>query len=231
MEKALEKLEQEDDNSTLPNELTWTQAQEAILVEWADKAACYRWLHDGSERYYQRLNNWLTIPVIVMSTAAGTANFGVTSLVPPYSNAASYAIGCFTLLSGLITTLAKFLRVGEKIEAHHSASMSWGKLHRLISVELSLRRDQRVNCQDFIKISRAEVDRLIEMSPMTPEPILELFRREFRDNKDLCKPEICNGIDHTVVCLDAPVHGRYSNSASSGRSPPALVITPHSDGS
>ena len=231
MEKALEKLEQEDDNSTLPNELTWTQAQEAILVEWADKAACYRWLHDGSERYYQRLNNWLTIPVIVMSTAAGTANFGVTSLVPPYSQAASYAIGCLTLLSGLVTTLGKFLRVGEKIEAHHSASMSWGKLHRLISVELSLRRDQRVNCQDFIKISRAEFDRLIEMSPMTPETILELFRKEFRDNKELCKPEICNGIDHTVVCMDAPVHGRYS-SASSARSPaPLAVSTPHSDSS
>jgi hypothetical protein len=236
MEKALEKLEQEDDNSTLPNELTWTQAQESILVEWADKAACYRWLHDGSERYYQRLNNWLTIPVIAMSTAAGTANFGVTSLVPPYSNAASYVIGCFTLLSGLITTLAKFLRVGEKIEAHHSASMSWGKLHRLISVELSLRRDQRVNCQDFIKIARAEVDRLIEMSPMTPELILQQFRHEFRDNKELRKPEICNGIDHTVVCLDTHTNGRYSQgtsstSSSTTRSPAALAATPISEGS
>jgi len=218
MEKALENLEANDDNSTLPNELTWTQSQEALLVEWADKAACYRWLHDGAERYYQTVNQWLTIPVIIMSTAAGTANFGVTSLIPPMSNAASYAIGCMTLLSGLITTLGKFLRVGEKIEAHHAASMSWGKLNRLVSVELSLRRDQRVNCQDFLKIARAEVDRLIEMSPMMPDSVIANFRHHFADHKDLKKPEICNGIDHTTVCMDAAAARFATQNNSGGRS-------------
>lgn len=229
MEKALEELEEQDENTTLPVEQTWTAAQESILVEWSDKAASYRWLHEGAERYYQRMNNWLTIPVIVVSTAAGTANFGVTSLVPPYSSAAAYVIGCATLVAGLVTTLAKFLRVGEKLEAHHSASMSWGKLNRLISVELSLRRDQRVQCQDFVKIARAEVDRLIEMSPMIPEPILEQFRTEFADNMLLKKPEICNGIDHTMVCMDAAPRFTHANSgarstmpSSTPKSEPAL---------
>ena len=216
MEKALENLEANDDNSTLPNELTWTQSQEALLVAWADKAACYRWLHDGAERYYQNINNWLTIPVIVMSTAAGTANFGVTSLMPPASNVASYTIGCMTLLSGLITTLGKFLRVGEKIEAHHAASMSWGKLNRLLIVELSLRRDQRVNCQDFIRIARAEVDRLIEMSPMMPDTVIKQFREQFADHGELKKPEICNGIDHTTVCMDAATSRFMASQIGSG---------------
>lgn len=216
MEKALEDLEEQDETTTLPVEQTWTAAQEAILVEWSDKAASYRWLHEGAERYYQRLNNWLTVPVIVVSTAAGTANFGISNLVPPYSCAASYIIGGVTLLAGLVTTLAKFLRVGEKLEAHHAASMSWGKLNRLISVELSLRRDQRVQCQDFVKISRAEVDRLIEMSPMIPQPILDKFRKEFADNLQLKKPDICNGIDHTMVCMD--VAPRFSPPNSGARS-------------
>jgi hypothetical protein len=227
MEQALEDLEEQDETTTLPVEQTWTAAQEAILVEWSDKAASYRWLHEAAERYYQRMNNWLTVPVIVVSTAAGTANFGVTSLLPPYSSAAAYVIGCATLMAGLVTTLAKFLRVGEKLEAHHSASMSWGKLNRLISVELSLRRDQRVQCQEFVKITRSEVDRLIEMSPMIPQPIVDHFRAEFKDNVTLKKPEICNGIDHTVVCMDAAP--RFSPVNSGARSSANTNSTPKSE--
>jgi hypothetical protein len=200
MEKALEKLQDDDDLTTLPNELTWTNAQESILVGWSDKASCYRWLHEGSERFFENLNNWLTIPVIVMSTVAGTSNFALASLFN--NQVANYVIGSITLTCGLISTLSKFLRVGEKIEAHHVASMRWGKLNRLISSELSLRRDQRVNCQGFIKIARAEVDRLIEMSPNVPIHIISQFKREFSDNIVLSKPEICHGIEHTVVCVD-----------------------------
>jgi hypothetical protein len=96
--------------------------------------------------------------------------------------------------------------------------MSWGKLHRLVSVELSLRRDQRVNCQDFIRIARAEVDRLIEMSPMMPQSVLRQFRAEFSDHKDLKKPDICNGIDHTTVCMDAAAVRFTTQNGSGGRS-------------
>lgn len=203
MEKALEKLEQDDDATTIPNELTWTRAQEVLLVEWSDKAACYRWLHESTERYYEHISMWLTIPVIVMTTIAGTSNFAVSTLKEPMNIAANYTIGGMTLVSGVISTLSKFLRIGEKVESHRAASLSWGKLNRLISSELSLRRDQRVNCQDFLKISRAEIDRLIEMSPIIPEHIIDEFKLKFSANTDLHKPDICNGIDHTTVCMDS----------------------------
>lgn len=222
MEKALEKLEQDDDATTIPNELTWTKAQETLLAEWSDKAACYRWLHENTERYYQHVSMWLTVPVIIMTTVAGTSNFAVSSLKEPMSTAANYTIGGFTLISGLISTLSKFLRVGEKVEAHRAASMSWGKLNRLISSELSLRRDQRVNCQEFIKISRAEIDRLIEMSPIIPEHIIDDFKREFSLNATLCKPDICNGIDHTTVCMDS--EPRFSGLPKSASSSPVAAV-------
>ena len=206
MEKAFEKLEQdaEEAKSIIDNELTWTRNQEQLLVEWADKAACYRWLYDTSERYYQHLQYWLTIPVIVMSTLAGTANFGVSSMLPAqWVNVGNYCIGAMGLGAGLITAISKFLCVGETIEAHRQASIAWGKLHRLVSTELALRRDQRVNCQDFVRIARAELDRLIEMSPMVPQGVINAFKRKFSNVHDLHKPEICNGIDHTRVCEDA----------------------------
>jgi hypothetical protein len=234
MEKALEKLEQEaeDFKSILENELTWTRSQEMILVEWADKAACYRWMYDSSERYYQRVQFWLTIPVIMLTTLSGTANFGIGSMVPeqwiPFGN---YFIGSMGLCAAFLTAVSKFLSIGETIESHRQSSLSWGKLHRLVSTELALRRDQRVNCQDFVRIARTETDRLIEMSPMIPKFVIDKFSQTFSQSNNLHKPEICSGIEHTRVCedvLSTPSRSSTKESSSSCelRTPETLPRTP-----
>ena len=41
----------------------WGIEEEKLLAKWADKASCYRWLHDGAEQKYSRLNMMLTIPL------------------------------------------------------------------------------------------------------------------------------------------------------------------------
>ena len=53
----------------------WTKDHEKILVDWADKAMCYRWLHAKSNHKLSKINTYFTIPVIIMSTITGTANF------------------------------------------------------------------------------------------------------------------------------------------------------------
>ena len=57
------------------NVIEWTQEHEQLLIEWGDKAMCYRWLHSKSNAMYSNLNTWYTIPVIIISTLTGTANF------------------------------------------------------------------------------------------------------------------------------------------------------------
>jgi hypothetical protein len=53
----------------------WSNEHETMLSDWADKAMCYKWLHMKSNEKYQFLHNIYTIPVIIMSTLTGTANF------------------------------------------------------------------------------------------------------------------------------------------------------------
>ena len=55
-------------NSGIQQHVEWTRDHENILVEWADKAMCYRWLHSKAHQHYARSNMWFTIPVIIMST-------------------------------------------------------------------------------------------------------------------------------------------------------------------
>ena len=167
---------QESASPTCP----WGIEEEKLLGKWADRAACYRWLHDESEKKYSHLNMILTIPVIVLSTLTGTANFGLGSTVPEnFQTVAQLSIGGVSLFTGIISTVANFLRYAQRMEAHRGAAISWGKLYRKISVELALARPIREKCMDFILVTRSEMDRLIEQSPGIPDDILEKFKKQF----------------------------------------------------
>ena len=181
----------------------WTKQQEQLMAEWADKAGCYRWLHDRCEKKYNSLNMSITIPVIILSTLTGTANFALDGFISPENqDAKKYAqaaIGAVSIFAGILTTLGNFLRFAQGSEANRVASIAWGKFQRQIAVELAIAPKDRIDCMDFLKICRAELDRLIEQSPPVPDDIINEFKKEFEDKPNVKKPEICDGMEHTVI--------------------------------
>ena len=74
-EKEIELSNEIQQTQIVSLKVEWTQEHEDILIEWADKAMCYRWLHSKAHALFSHLNTWYTIPVIILSTLTGTANF------------------------------------------------------------------------------------------------------------------------------------------------------------
>lgn len=179
----------------------WSKEQEHLMADWSDLAMCYRWLHDKSEKFFHSKNLWISLPVIVLTTLGGTANFGIQSLFDNDTSKkyASFAIGGVSLVAGLLTTIGNYLRYAQLEESHRVASIAWGKFQRLIAVELAVKPDDRIDSLDFLKICRADLDRLIEQSPPIPESTIQLFEVEFGSIKDLKKPDICGALEHTRV--------------------------------
>lgn len=181
----------------------WTKQQEQLMAEWSDKAGCYRWLHDRCEKKYSMMNMWITIPVIILSTLTGTANFALDGFVPAddpdMKKYAQAAIGGVSIFAGILTTLGNFLRFAQGSEAHRVAGIAWGKFQRQIAVELAIAPKDRIDCMDFLKICRAELDRLIEQSPPVPDDVIAEFKKEFEDKPNVKKPEICDGMEHTTI--------------------------------
>lgn len=177
----------------------WTNEQEKLLVEWSEKAQCYRWLHSHAERKYRKGNFYFTIPVIIMSTLTGTANFAVESYIPKENqDYAKIVIGSVNILAGILSTLQNFLKYAECNEAHRNSGMSWSKFSRNIKIELSLQRERRKNASDFLKIYRAEYNRLIEQSPLIPQETLLAFKTHFKKNpphEEFYQPDICTGLE------------------------------------
>jgi hypothetical protein len=187
------------------NNIIWTNEHEEILVEWADKAMCYRWLHTRSNAMYSSLNAWYTIPVIVISTLTGTANFAQERVPIDYQNYFVMIVGAFNILAGIISTIQQFLKVTQLNEAHRVSSIAWDKFYRNIKIELAKHPDERMNVTQMIKISKEEFDRLMETSPTIPDKIIQKFKFEFKhldeieDIPKIIKPEICDSLVSTEL--------------------------------
>lgn len=179
----------------------WSKEQEVLMAEWSDLAMCYRWLHDKSEKHFHSKTIWINLPVIILSTLGGTASFGVQSLFSDDDSKkyASFAIGGISLVAGLLTTVGNYLRYPQLEESHRVGSIAWGKFQRLIAVELALKPDDRIDSLDFLKICRADLDRLIEQSPPIPQETIDLFTNLFGSITDLKRPDICGDLKHTQV--------------------------------
>ena len=45
----------------------WKDEQERILKKWADKALCFKMMHERAYRRFWCLNAWYSIPVIIIA--------------------------------------------------------------------------------------------------------------------------------------------------------------------
>ena len=183
----------------------WTKELEVLFAEWADKAACYRWMHDKTGRMYQGRDQAFMFPIIILSTVGGAANFAMNSISqdPTIQTYIQLGLGGLSIATGILTTIANRLGYASASEAHRGASISWGKFNRLIVIELSLHPDERMEAFAFMKMFRIELDRLIEQSPTIPEAIINSFIYEFKETLDVKKPDITGDLEHTRVFSDS----------------------------
>ena len=187
--------ENEGLTQTLSKNIEWTQEHEGILIEWADKAMCYRWLHSKANAMYSSLNAWYTIPVIVISTLTGTANFAQERVPIAYQSYFVMLVGAFNILAGIITTIQQFLKITQLNEAHRVSSIAWDKFYRNIKIELAKHPSERMQVLQLLKICKEEFDRLMETSPVIPDKIIADFKESFEETevyKSISKPEICD---------------------------------------
>ena len=169
----------------------WHPQQEKILKSWGEAAACYRYMHYQAYCSYKNQSMKFTIPLIIVSTITGTANFAQETFPPTVQPYVPSAIGGLNLITAIATTIMQFLKINELMEGHRVASVQYGKVSRTIRLELTLPLSERTQSgTNMIENMRAEYDRLIEQSPNVPKYIIDAFEKEFPDDNAFFKPEI-----------------------------------------
>tara|TARA_R110000850_G_scaffold71294_5_gene157498 strand:+ start:2431 stop:3081 length:651 start_codon:yes stop_codon:yes gene_type:complete len=171
---------------------SWNDQHENILRQWGEAAGCYRFMNHRAYLMYKSLSMRFTLPVIILSTITGTANFAQTTLPLSIQPAAPSVIGGLNLIAGLIATVMQFLKINELMENHRTAALSYGLLSRNIRLTLALPREERKkDGLKFVDECKAEYDRLIEQSPCVPINIIKDFETMYKDDEiEFVKPEI-----------------------------------------
>lgn len=182
--------------------MTWNEHQEKLLKGIAERSNCMRWLHTESSRYFDNLNFYLTIPNVIISTLNGSFTMSLSILFPDASQVgATTVIGLISILSATLITMNQYVKSQQMMESHRATAVSYGKLYRIIMNELALRRDQRTNGLDFLKLVRVEIDRLENTAPVIPPFIIKKFNIVFAD-RDIEKPEIAGDLDAVDINTD-----------------------------
>jgi hypothetical protein len=169
----------------------WKAEEENILASWSDKGQCYEWMHYRAHASYKKSNAWFTIPVIIISTITGTANFAQDRFDDSYKSWVVMGVGGMNIIAGIITTIYQFLKISELNEAHRVAALSWGKFCRNLKAELAKHPLDRVNHEHFVALAKEEYDRLIEISPSIPANIVKDFNKRFKKAGEFIRPEVC----------------------------------------
>lgn len=178
---------------------TWNTGHEELLASIADRCLGLSWMHTKCKRWFENMNFWLTIPSIIIGTISGSATIGLSSLFSGSTQAAEVTLGVLTLSCGVFSAINNFMKCSVLSESHRITAKYYSKLHRTIQAEIALRRDQRVQAKDFLRIIRAEQDRIEEIAPSVIEEIIKQFKKEFRDNSELEKPEIAGDLEHALI--------------------------------
>ena len=214
------------DQKVKENREYWKTEEENIIKEWSDKSLCYQWLHTRCREIYQVKNAWFTIPVIIISTLTGTANFAQDRIPEDSREYFVIGIGSLSLIAGIITTINQFLQISELNEAYRATSIAWNKLHNNLKTLIMRHPLDRIEPTQALKLYKDEYDHLCEISPPIIKKVLKEFNVKFKKTDDLCKPEICSKLVPTNVYKMSDVERELMiNKINNKRKNPKLMET------
>lgn len=176
-------------------------SQELLIKRIGEQAQCYSILHRESQSYYGWLNHFTAIPVIVLSTIAGSGSF-----IFGGERNASLGIGAISIMVGILQTLASYFRHAQLSESHRVCSISYQKMFMNISAELSLPFDQRQDPLLMMSGLRSEIERLSEISPPIPITIITQFKQKYKEYTNVSRPSVANGLETITVYIENIEH-------------------------
>lgn len=181
-------------------DIHWSAPLEELVASEGEKCRGLAWINQKAETYYAHRANAIAIPVIVLSTLAGTASVGSTSLFQGDTQISSVVIGLVSIGVGILNTISSYFAWSRKAESHRIAYLQYSKLFSIIRVEMSLPRAERQEAEVLLKQIRDGMERLAETTPSPPPSILEEFNRHFKDeDKTISRPVETNGLQKVFI--------------------------------
>lgn len=183
----------------------WSAQLEDIIAQEGERCSGLAWLHTKAEIQTSTYNTYVQVPVIILSTLAGTASVGSSTLFGGSTTVSGIAIGLVSIGVGILNTLGGFFAFAKRSESHRIAHLNYSKLASKIAIELSLPRQERMKAEILLTYLRETMERLAETTPNCPISIIKEFNEKYKNEKQIALPIEVNGI-HKIEIYRQEIH-------------------------
>lgn len=179
--------------------IDWNHSIEELLCAEAEKCFGLSWMHSHAEKMFRNKNNWIQIPMIILSTLSGSIQVVAQTFDPRISQSLSIISFSVSLL-GMINS---HFRYAQRAESHKVASVQYSHVHRLISIEMSLSRKQRTPPKYLLKMIKEDLKGFMENFPRIPDKIIQEYKEKMMntENKSQSKfshPDIVSPVKEVI---------------------------------
>lgn len=171
----------------MSTKVSYTDDFELILKQEAEKAESMSILHSKANAKFQKFSTGINIPVIVLSGSIGFLNalslFGDQNIF----------LGAVSIFIGLLKTMDSYFDYTKRSETHRMVSLAYYKISKFIQLQLSLKRECRIDATDLYKLIVNDIQNIKDSEPLIPPDIIKEFNIQY-EKEITCKPNICNGL-------------------------------------
>lgn len=160
----------------------WDDDVERLFEAWLRRVAAAEAGHRRDSDQLRRGSLMLGVPVVVLTTIAGTSVFASlqNGNVP---TGVRVFIGTISILAAVLSSLQTFLRFGTRAEGHRIAAFRYETLRREITQVLALPRASRPQPVRELDSVRQRLDRYAKESPTIGERRWAKLERQFHLSK------------------------------------------------
>jgi len=186
--------------SIIMSEIQYDATLETLLKEEAEKAESLSILHRMCHEKFGFWSNVINIPIILGSAGVGFAT-GVDLGDGGQNN---IILGLSSVIIGCIKSLDSYFQLSRRTETHRIVSLQYAQINKRIAIELSLNRTDRISAKDMLSIVKTDINNLEEIAPLIPEGIIHKYNDKYKNENNVKKPNITNGLTPIRVNVPPP---------------------------
>ncbi len=138
-----------------------------MLEEWHFRVRRSHFAHHTAAANYEKMNRYLGIPAIILSTIVGTTIFA--TLQQSTSIYIEILVGLFSISAAVLTSLNTFLGYSERADKHKIAAVKYGDLRT--EIEQYMRFPSEENFEKVLESFRNRWKKQNEESPIISEKL------------------------------------------------------------
>lgn len=174
--------------------ITYNTNLEQLLKENSEECESLSILHRMSYEKYNKLSNYINIPVIILSSAIGF----ITGIDLQYDQM-NIILGVGSVFVGIIKSVDTYFQLAKRAESHRICSLQFSQISKKLQIELTLHRKQRATAENMMNIVKTDIKNMQDIAPLIDDDIIEIYNGKYRRYKRVKKPNFVNGLTEVKI--------------------------------